>query len=73
MPISTNKQLDLHAQTNRQATDSQGIYTDPTTKGVTVAWLAESFGMTEQTVRNRLRNGPIKLTRQRGDKMRVKM
>ncbi len=56
-----------------QAAGSKGIYDNPVLKGVTVAWLAEAFDMPEASVRYRLRNCPVKMTRQRGDKMQVKL
>jgi len=70
---SINKQLDLHVQGNLQATDSQGLYTNPQTKGVTVAWLAQAFGMSENSVRFKLRDCPVKTNRARGTKMQVRL
>lgn len=73
MADSVGKQLDKHLQTNLQATDSQGLYTNPQTKGVTIPWLAEAFDMPEATVRHRMRNCPVKTTRKRGTHMQVKL
>lgn len=53
----------------RQAPDSVGIYSDPTAKGVTVAWLAQVFEMTTAEVKTKLRLCPPKTVRRRGDKM----
>jgi hypothetical protein len=65
--------LDLHRQSKLQAGGSAGTYTNPPLKGVTVAWLAEALDMPEASVRYRLRNCPVKMTRQRGEKMQVKL
>lgn len=70
---SISKQLDLHRQTNLQATDSNGFYTNPVTKGVTASWLAVAFAIPEPTVRYKLRNCPVKTNRVRGTKMQVKL
>jgi len=71
--MNVAQKLDLHQQSNLQSTDSQGLYTNPATKGVTASWLAQAFGIPEPTARYRLRNCPVKTNRARGTKMQVRL
>ena len=54
---------------NRQAPDTQGIYTDFNATGVSVAWLSQVFGMEQNAVKAKLRHCRPKTMRRRGEKM----
>ena len=61
--------LDRITAAKRQMPDAGGMHKDPAFSGVTVAWLADVFQMDQKIVKIKLRNCPVKRTRQRGRTM----
>lgn len=60
--------LDRHMEMRRGSPAG----TDPTTGGVTVAWLATAFEMSPEAVRSKLRHCPVKMRRQRGSSVELR-
>jgi hypothetical protein len=66
-----NKKLELFTQGRRAAPTTDPMVGDPSVKGVSVAWLAQVFNMSERAVKIRLRYCDPKTIRSRGTTMQT--